>query len=200
MLNPAQFGDLVSGRMAGLGPTCLRGILAAAEPVYGAVVNAKNRRFDAGHTQPVRVNAPVISVGNLTVGGTGKTPLVAWLAEWFRSQGVAVTIISRGYGATSGRPNDEALELAARLPDVPHLQNPDRVAAARQALAANPRQVLDSGRRLSASPARPRSRHRAARRPGAVRARPAIAAGPVARAGGESGPGARGRALAGRCC
>jgi tetraacyldisaccharide 4'-kinase len=142
MLSPAQFREIVSGRTAGLGPACLRGLLAAAEPVYGAVVKAKNRRFDAGHTPTVRVAAPVISVGNLTVGGTGKTPLVAWLAEWFRTQGMAVTIISRGYGATHGRPNDEALELAARLPDVPHLQNPDRVAAAQQALATNPRQVL----------------------------------------------------------
>ncbi len=83
-----------------------------------------------------------MSVGNLTVGGTGKTPLVCWLAEWFQRQGVAVTLISRGYGAKRGRPNDEALELAARLPGVPHLQNPDRVAAAKEALAANPRQVL----------------------------------------------------------
>jgi tetraacyldisaccharide 4'-kinase len=116
--------------------------LAAAEPIYGAVVRAKNRRFDAGHTQPVKVEAPVISVGNLTVGGTGKTPLVSWLAEWFRSQGTDVTLISRGYGGKNGQPNDEALELAARLPDVPQLQNPDRIAAARQALAANPRQVL----------------------------------------------------------
>ncbi len=142
MLSPTQFRDLVSGRSVGVGPACLRGLLAAAEPVYSAAVRAKNLRFDAGHTQPVRVAAPVISVGNLTVGGTGKTPLVCWLAQWFRARGVVVTLISRGYGARSGRPNDEALELAARLPDVPHVQNPDRVAAARQALSSNPRQVL----------------------------------------------------------
>jgi tetraacyldisaccharide 4'-kinase len=142
MLNPAQFRDLVSGRMAGAGPACLRGLLAAAEPVYGAVVRAKNHRFDAGHVHPVRVAAPVISVGNLTVGGTGKTPLVAWLAQWFRARGTEVTIISRGYGARDGQPNDEALELAARLPVVPHLQNPDRVAAAQEALSTNPHQVL----------------------------------------------------------
>lgn len=142
MLNPAQFRDLVSGRSSGVGPACLRGLLAAAEPIYSAVVRAKNRRFDAGHVRPVKVEAPVISVGNLTVGGTGKTPLVSWLAEWFRSQGTEVTLISRGYGGRNGQPNDEALELAARFPDVPHLQNPDRVAAARQALAANPQQVL----------------------------------------------------------
>jgi tetraacyldisaccharide 4'-kinase len=123
-------------------PTVLRGLLAAAEPVYAAGVQFKNNRFDSGWRQPTRVAAPVISVGNLTVGGTGKTPLVAWLAEWFQLRGVEVTLISRGYGAKRGRPNDEALELAARLPNVPHLQNPDRVAAARQAIACNPQQVL----------------------------------------------------------
>src|SRR4029453_11169189 len=142
MLSPAQFRDLVSGRWTGPWPAALRGLLAAAEPVYAAMVRAKNRRFDSGRGQPVRVDAPVISVGNLTVGGTGKSPLVAWLAEWFQSRGTAVAIISRGYGAKEGQPNDEALELAARLPDVPHLQNPDRVAAARHALAAHPRHVL----------------------------------------------------------
>jgi tetraacyldisaccharide 4'-kinase len=142
MLNPAQFRELVSGRWTGLWPDCLRGLLAVAEPVYGAIVERKNRQFDAGRLQPERVDAPVISVGNLTVGGTGKTPLVCWLAEQFQSRGTAVTLISRGYGAKGGQPNDEALELAARLPAVAHLQNPDRVAAARQAIANNPRQVL----------------------------------------------------------
>ena len=77
---------------------------------------------------------PVVSVGNLTLGGTGKTPLVEWLARWFRQQGVRVTIISRGYGAEAGSRNDEALELERNLPDVPHVQNPDRVAAAKVAV------------------------------------------------------------------
>jgi len=88
------------------------------------------------------VAAPVISVGNLTVGGTGKTPLVAWLAEWFARRQVPVTIISRGYGAKAGKPNDEALELAFRLPEARQLQNPDRVAAAEEALQQNAQQVL----------------------------------------------------------
>jgi tetraacyldisaccharide 4'-kinase len=109
--------------------------------VYGWFVRQRNLRFDRGQEAAVCVAAPVISVGNLTVGGTGKTPLVCWLAEWFARQGKRVTLISRGYGSQSG-PNDEALELAARLPGVPHLQNADRVAAARQALRENPNQVL----------------------------------------------------------
>ena len=67
------------------------------------------------------------------MGGTGKTPMVEWIARWFRGHDVRVTIISRGYGAEAGAKNDEALELEQRLPDVPHLHNPDRVAAAEYA-------------------------------------------------------------------
>jgi tetraacyldisaccharide 4'-kinase len=60
--------------------------------------------------------------------------MVAWLARWLREQGVRVTLISRGYGATDGGRNDEALELEQQLPDVPHLQNADRAAAAAVAI------------------------------------------------------------------
>jgi tetraacyldisaccharide 4'-kinase len=77
---------------------------------------------------------PVVSVGNLTLGGTGKTPMVEWVARWFRRRDVRVTVISRGYGAEAGAVNDEALELEQNLPDVPHLQNPDRVEAAELAV------------------------------------------------------------------
>jgi len=77
----------------------------------------------------------VVSVGNLTLGGTGKTPLVRWIAQWFRRRDVPVSIVSRGYGRRHARENDEALELARELPDVPHLQNRDRVAAAREAVS-----------------------------------------------------------------
>ncbi len=76
---------------------------------------------------------PVVSVGNLTLGGTGKTPCVEWVARHFRERGVQVAILSRGYGSDAGR-NDEALVLEENLPDVPHLQDPDRVAAAGRAV------------------------------------------------------------------
>ena len=138
---PARYREIISGSRRGLLAPCTRGLLAAAEPVYGWFVRRKNLRFERGQEAPVRVPAPVISVGNLTVGGTGKTPLVCWLAEWFVEHGQKVTLISRGYGSKTG-PNDEALELAARLPGVPHLQSADRVAAAEQALRENPDQVL----------------------------------------------------------
>jgi tetraacyldisaccharide 4'-kinase len=72
---------------------------------------------------------PVVSVGNLTLGGTGKTPCVEWVARFYRERELQVTILSRGYGAEQGR-NDEAMVLEENLPDVPHLQGPDRVALA----------------------------------------------------------------------
>ncbi len=101
---------------------------------YFLAVRARNWRYDAGIAKAHRVTVPVVSVGNLTLGGTGKTPLVAWLVRWFDRRGVRAAIVSRGYGAQAGSPNDEAMELAEKLPGVPHVQNPDRVAAARLAV------------------------------------------------------------------
>jgi tetraacyldisaccharide 4'-kinase len=141
VLSAETYRAIVSGQQTGLTATALRGLLAAGEPLYAAVVARKNRQFDSGRRKPARVATPVISVGNLTVGGTGKTPFVVWLARWFLAHNRPVTLISRGYGQQHG-PNDEAREIAASLPDVPHLQNPDRVAAAREALRQSPNHVL----------------------------------------------------------
>ncbi|HEX3999666.1 MAG TPA: tetraacyldisaccharide 4'-kinase [Pirellulales bacterium] len=130
----SQFRALVSGEQRGIQATLLRGLMRAAEVPYSLAVQWRNRQYDRGRKPVERVGVPVISVGNLTLGGTGKTPLVEWLARWFRERNVRVTIISRGYGAEAGSRNDEALELEQKLPDVPHVQNPDRVAAARMAI------------------------------------------------------------------
>lgn len=146
--DPAAFRELISGRARGLGPAVLRGALELVEPFYAAAVRWRNGRYDAGRAAIHAIGVPVISVGNLTLGGTGKTPMVAWIAGQLRRQGLRVVLVSRGYGrpaaAVAGQPppNDEALELAQKLPDVPHLQNPDRVAAARQAIAQHAAQVL----------------------------------------------------------
>ena len=94
----------------------------------------RNRRYDRVPAAVEHASVPVISVGNLTLGGTGKTPMVKWLAQWFSGRGLRVAIVSRGYGAAAGKQNDEALELAQALPNVPHVQNPDRVAGARAAI------------------------------------------------------------------
>lgn len=111
----------------------MRFLLRIAETPYTLAVRMRNRRFDRG-VNVHRMSVPVVSVGNLTLGGTGKTPMVEWLARWFRARGVRIVLVSRGYGAKSGKANDEALELAQKLPDVPHLQDPNRVSAADYAI------------------------------------------------------------------
>ncbi len=146
-IKPETYRAIVSGHRNDLTARCARGILALAETPYGWAVSYRNRSYDRG-TRPVhRVEVPVVSVGNLTLGGTGKTPFVAWLARWFRQRHVRVSLISRGYGAKTPGGNDELKELAAQLPDVPHLQDPDRVAAARIAIDELDTQliVLDDG-------------------------------------------------------
>jgi tetraacyldisaccharide 4'-kinase len=134
LLSPTKFRELVSGRRRGVVDALARGALRALEIPYSAAVRWRNRRYDTGRAAVTRVDATVISVGNLTLGGTGKTPMVEWLARWFVEREVRVGLVSRGYGAKAGRPNDEALELARKLPNVPHVQDADRVRGARRAI------------------------------------------------------------------
>ena len=147
MISPTGFRDLVSGRSSGPLAAAARGLLRVAEIPYTAAVNQRNRRFDAARTTIHHVSVPVVSVGNLTLGGTGKTPLVRWIAHWLHRQDLRVAIVSRGYGAADGGVNDEALELKQSLPDVPHVQHADRVAAAQCAIDKFGSQaiVLDDG-------------------------------------------------------
>jgi len=97
---------------------------------YRLAVAARNFSFERGFQRAHRSALPVISVGNLSVGGTGKSPTVAWIARWLRHRDIRVAILSRGYGQLDSGQNDEALELELQLPDVPHLQHWDRVASA----------------------------------------------------------------------
>lgn len=133
--SPAAYRDLLSGRRRGLAASVLRGTLRVAEWPYGLAIRTRNRAYDRGWLTSHGVGIPVISVGNLTVGGTGKTPLIEWLARWFRARDMPVGVVSRGYKARAGRPNDEACELAEKLPGLPHVQQPDRVAGVRELVA-----------------------------------------------------------------
>lgn len=128
-----RFHSLIRGETRGIYGFLARRLLWFASCGYGAAMEIRNRLFDLGWKKVHRVEVPVISVGNLTLGGTGKTPCVEYLATFFRRQDVMVAILSRGYGASHGR-NDEALVLEANLPDVPHLQNPDRWTIAQTAI------------------------------------------------------------------
>jgi tetraacyldisaccharide 4'-kinase len=101
----------------------------------------RNRLYDRGLKQVVRATVPVVSVGNLTLGGTGKTPCVEYVARFYRSLERRVAILSRGYGSTGGR-NDEALLLEENLEDVPHYQGADRAALAAVAVEESESEVL----------------------------------------------------------
>jgi tetraacyldisaccharide 4'-kinase len=147
LLTPTAFREIVAGRRRGDAADLLRWLLRIGEFFYTTAVRWRNRRYDRHPAAAVHVGVPVVSVGNLTLGGTGKTPTVQWIAQWFQDRGVAAAVVSRGYGATAGEKNDEALELRQMLPDVPHVQNPNRVAAAREAISAFGSRliVLDDG-------------------------------------------------------
>ena len=75
------------------------GLLRPLEWLYRAVVQRKRARFLAGEGDIYRAPVPVVVVGNITVGGTGKTPMILWLIEHCRRQGLRVGVVSRGYGA-----------------------------------------------------------------------------------------------------
>ncbi len=144
---------LIRGHTRGLWPHFARAGLRLASAAYAAGVAVRNAGFDRGWKQTHHATVPVVSIGNITLGGTGKTPMVEWVARWYRRRGVRVVILSRGYGQAGGL-NDEGRVLEENLPDVPHLQDPDRVAMAAIATHELESQiiVLDDGfqhRRLS---------------------------------------------------
>ena len=129
----AYFHSLVRGERRGLIPGLLRAGCWTLSVPYGWAVRGRNWLFDHGWKKTLHAEVPVISVGNLTVGGTGKTPCVEYLARFFRRRNIRPAILSRGYkGFSHG--NDEALLLHENLPDVPHLQGADRVTLARLAV------------------------------------------------------------------
>ncbi len=94
---------------------------------------SRNAGYTWGLLKATRSPLLVVSIGNLSVGGTGKSPMVAWLARWMRKRYVRVAVLSRGYGELDSGRNDEALEFELQFPDVPHLQNPDRRTSAKLA-------------------------------------------------------------------
>jgi tetraacyldisaccharide 4'-kinase len=83
-------------------------LLAPLSLVYASVIRARNARFD--RTAPLRLRWPVLSVGNLSVGGAGKTPLVIYLARLLQREGYGPDVLSRGYGRS--RPTVERVDPA----------------------------------------------------------------------------------------
>lgn len=97
-------------------PPILRWLLWPLSVVYGIAVRIRLWLYAQGIFKTKRLRTPVVSVGNLTVGGTGKTPMVIWLAEHFLAARKRVAILSRGYKG-SGESSDEIALMKYRLKD-----------------------------------------------------------------------------------
>lgn len=150
---------VVSGERRGLGATVLRGLLRGASYLYALGLGLNLWAYRLRLVRPAKLPARVISVGNLTLGGTGKTSCVLWLAERFRAAGRKVAILSRGHGRksrervgvvadgerllmTAAEAGDEPFLLARMLSDVPVLVGRSRVQTGRCAVERFGAEVL----------------------------------------------------------
>lgn len=137
----------------------MRGALLPLVPLYAAGVGAKNLAYERGWARQKRLQGPVISIGNLSVGGSGKTPLTIRVAQLLRERGIAVDVLSRGYGRRSNaiekvRPEGSAEEfgdeplLITRTSGIPVFVGANRYCAGMmaEAAAAGPMvHLLDDG-------------------------------------------------------
>lgn len=111
--------------------------------LYRGLTGCRNRLYDRGLLKAHSAGVPVLSVGNLTVGGTGKTPFVVWLADTLKARGVSPAVLSRGYRARGGGESgadqadpasDEVAMMRSQLAEVPVVVGADRVASGVQAV------------------------------------------------------------------
>jgi len=125
-----------------------RAALRCASALYGAGVCARNCLYNVNLRKARSAPVPVISVGNITAGGTGKTPFVAWLARLMIIHKIRPAILSRGYGHHARLGIDDENELLARqLQEVPVVVDPNRVRGAHRAVAEHNAEllILDDG-------------------------------------------------------
>lgn len=131
-------------------PAALRPLAPLAERVYARIVRDRNASFDAGkRAKPfsfsglsVTLDRPVICVGNLSVGGTGKTPAVQMVCDWLIEAGHNPAIALRGYASNNGLSDEAELHRAA-LPDVPLAVGPNRVQQLLQLFASPEGEAVD---------------------------------------------------------
>lgn len=127
-MNESEFLRIISGERTDVTATAMRVLLHGLSWGYGTAVRLRNLAWDIGLSSVHRPAVPVISIGNLTTGGTGKTPVTAMLCSMLQDMQHRPGILSRGYRAQSEQGNDEFRVLQLTAPGVPHVQNPDRIA------------------------------------------------------------------------
>ena len=146
-MNEETYRKLISGQNRGFCPTAARLFLQIAALGYIVVIVLRNFLYSKGILRTHRINAAIISVGNITTGGTGKTPLTVWLGNYI-TQNYKCAILTRGYKtrqkAKGKRQNyeDEPAILTESCPQAKVIVNPDRVAGAEQAVSEYKANVL----------------------------------------------------------
>ena len=134
--------DILSGRRGGAGAALLRGVLRAASWPYAGAMRLRRWAYRRGLLKSRAASVPVICVGNLTTGGTGKTPMVVWVVERLKEAGRRPAVLTRGYGAAPAEGARVVGEAAAdepalleRLTGAAVIVSADRVAGAEKAVA-----------------------------------------------------------------
>jgi tetraacyldisaccharide 4'-kinase len=140
----ADFRQVMGGTDHSIRAAALRAVAGCAEPIYAGIMRLRNSMYDAGVRRIHRLDRPTISVGNITVGGTGKTPVVRWLARSLADRRPCVLL--RGYKSTSAGVSDEQAFFAAD--GIFAVADPDRRCGAGAALRQQPETnlfILDDG-------------------------------------------------------
>ncbi|MEE9199860.1 MAG: tetraacyldisaccharide 4'-kinase [Candidatus Brocadiales bacterium] len=129
--------SIIREEKKGLLPSLVLSVLSVLSCFYYVLFRLRELLYRFGVLKSVSLPVPVISIGNITTGGTGKTPLLELVTKFLIDRGKKVAILSRGYAGMKigeNQVNDEYLEFAERLPDVPVLLGKDRLSSARTAL------------------------------------------------------------------
>ena len=135
------FYELMTDQRSGLLDKIIQMILWVLSLGYGVVVALTRSLYQKGSLSVYQAPKPVVSIGNITTGGVGKTPLVIWLVKVLNQRGIKAAVLSRGYGAAQGL-NDEAKMFQEIFPQVPILVGRNRKASIQKALAQEPVDML----------------------------------------------------------
>src|SRR6478735_4888550 len=128
---------IMSGEARGATPALIRATLRVASAFYSVASAFRGTVYDLGIKRVHRLPRPVISVGNITTGGTGKTPTVQWIARHLLATGHHPGCLLRGYKRAGATMSDEATLLSQSL-NIAVVANPDRIAGANALLAKQP--------------------------------------------------------------
>jgi tetraacyldisaccharide 4'-kinase len=147
ILKAHKWREIVSGNRVDFKARCLLPVLRALAIIYTIVIVVRNLAYDRGIFRVKKASLPVISVGNITAGGTGKTPVVIWLCRMLARRGIKTAVLSRGYKGVGDNADEPAL-IGKSCPGCEIVINANRYAASIEAagkLPANGVLLLDDG-------------------------------------------------------